>query len=158
MTARNRIGGAWLVVPLLCACFDVPITGSCGFFDASCSPTSTSLNVRVFISGFPSERVDRTTTAGVDSYRGTLHVGDTVSLRLLVQIDSTAPSPVTIVKWELADSAIAHVTSDSGGIGRLTAIAPGRLPALVANGTSREVVACYARNVCTTVTEIDVVP
>jgi hypothetical protein len=42
--------------------------------------------------------------------------------------------------------------------GKLTAIAPGKLLPLVANGTSySEVFACDARNVCAKVADIDIV-
>jgi len=155
---RNHLRAAWLLVALVCGC-NIPITGMCLQFDGDCSssgPSSSSWSV--FISGFPAERVDRTTAAGLGGYHGTLHVRDTVSFRLVVQIDSTLPSPVTIVKWDLADSAVARITSDSGGVGKLTAIAPGKLLPLLANGTPySSVAACDARNVCTTVADIDIV-
>jgi len=158
---KSQVRGAWLLVPLLCACFNVPIAGLCGDFESGCSSSglgSSSASWRVFISGFPAERVDRTTVAGLNGYRGTLRVGDTVTFRLVVQIDSVSPSPVTIVKWELADSAVARITSDSGGVGTLTAIAPGKLLPLVANGTAySQVFACDARNVCAAVADIDIV-
>lgn len=79
--------------------------------------------------------------------------------RLVIQIDSSPPAPVTIVKWELADSTVAHIASDSGSVGRLTAVAPGKLPAFVANGTSYPAVYyCDTGNVCAMIGEVDILP
>jgi len=108
-------------------------------------------SVRVI--GFPAGRVD-------SLEHGVLHVGETIELRLLL-IDNPRHYPGDTsytVRWMLPSGfKEARLVNADNGVGRLTAIAPGSLPFVVADGAQRPVWA-YTNLVVHKLVRIDIVP
>ena len=108
-------------------------------------------SVRVI--GFPADRVD-----SLD--RGVLHVGETVELRLLLMENARHyPGDTSYaVRWTLPSGiTAARLVNADNGVGRLTAMAPGSLTFVVADGAQRPVWA-YTNLVVHKLVRIDIVP
>jgi len=127
-------------------------------------PCANTAQPGSFIFGFPYEKLDtRASVGGGAGYAGTLHVGDMVLLHLVSQPRgevTQATDTVRSVGWGLTDSLAAHIESLPNGVGRLTAIAPGRVGLILANGSS-QMWSCHTESfafACSSVARIDVVP
>ena len=124
-----------------------------------CGPPSVGNTLSLV--GFPQARVDRNTVVG-DGYRGTLRVGETVTLYLVKSLGPGAPTADTIrtnVTWALSDSAAARVTGGPQGAGVITAIAAGSVGQVLVNGTRYEVISCFGPfGGCDRVKEVVVLP
>ena len=157
----NKLGYATscLLLAVCGSCNGVPAELCLNFESGSCGQTGVTLQYRIFVAGFPLDRVSSTPIAGTDGYSGTLTVGDTVAFRLRVvfsdHVSGTESSEVLVTTWGLTDSSVATVSRDTDGTGRVVAIAPGKLLPLVANEAPYfEVYACDVHNACKRVTEI----
>jgi hypothetical protein len=147
-------------------------SGSCGHYsapnfcfeiDGPCPGQGNGgYTTRLYVLGFPTDRVDHTTTLPTGSYRGIIHVGDSFPLQLMLAVgDTTAGSglPVQSTRWALPDSSAAHIEATANGSAILTAIAPGIVTGFVVDGQPyNAVLSCDAQKQCFRVTEIDVLP
>ena len=156
---KLRYATSCLLLAACGSCNGAPAELCLNFESGSCGQTGVTLQNRIFVDGFPLDRVGPTPTVGTDGYSGTLTVGDTVSFRLRVvfsdHVSGNASSEVFVKTWGLTDSSVATISRAADGTGRVIAIAPGKLLPLVADEAPyHEVYACDARSVCKRVTEI----
>jgi hypothetical protein len=114
------------------------------------------------VAGFPVDHVDRNTVVNNAGYRGTIRVGETVTLYLVKNFGYGA-SPVDTLRqgmtWALSDSNAVHITALANGDGRITAVAPGTMGQVVVSGGHYDIFDCGGPSgICSRVVEIDVVP
>lgn len=125
MAAVAVVSGCKLTGPQ--ACFHIE------YGDCTGGQGTPGDSVRVI--GFPPDHLDSLN-------RGVLHVGETVDLKLLVLANAQHyPGDTShTVRWTLPSGVNAvRLVNDDNGVGRLTAIAPGTLSTVIADGAERPV-------------------
>jgi len=146
----------FVVLGALIAAIGCKVTGPYTCFHMEYGDCSGGTGVQpdsVRVIGFPADRVD-----SLD--RGVLHVGETVELRLLLMENPRHyPGDTSYtVRWTLPSGiTAARLVNADNGVGRLTAMAPGSLTFVVADGAQRPVWA-YTNLVVHKLVRIDVVP
>jgi hypothetical protein len=116
--------------------------------DCSGGPGTPPDTVRVV--GFPAERVDSTD-------QGLLHVGETVTLKLVLFLQNGLDTSYTAT-WAIpGKTASVRVTQGANGAGHLEAIAPGSVNQIVVNGRALPVWSCGGYT-CTQLSRIVVSP
>src|SRR5690242_3414296 len=156
---------AGTMLPLITSAACVKVSFGCLELDGPCSPDGGSTRAyatRFYVLGFPADRVDRSTVLSSGGYRGVLHVGDAISLQLMIAVGDTTSGnglPIQVVAWELPDSSAARIENAANGAGILMATKAGRVSSIIAQSVPyAEVSACDAEKSCWRVTEIEIVP
>ena len=151
--ARSAAAVAWLVTLVACT---VDTSSVCAI--PPCGLPKVQIDYTLV--GFPPERVDRSVRVG-SGFRGTLRVGDSVTLYLVTTYGpgSSTDTTRTALTWALSDSVAAHVAPTAQGGGRITAVALGKVGTVLASGFPYGVFACGSPSAgCDRVNEIVVVP
>ena len=157
-TCKRALASAALVFSAtLGACHLESKSGACAL--GPCGPPTNQYSLSLV--GFPADKVDVNTVVG-GGYRGTMHVGESVTLYLVNSISAGYAPADTIrtgVVWALSDSTAARIAVDAQGGGRITAITVGVVGKIFANMTQYDVVfACFNYTHCDRVTELAVIP
>jgi hypothetical protein len=159
---RCPVAAVILVLGTGCGQFTAP--HFCLDLDSSCSTGGYGGGgsaIRYYVVGFPANKFDRNTIAPGGGYRGTMHIGDTLSLRLTMTVTESVGSgiPVPVDRWEVTDTSVAQIVTKSDGAGTITALRPGTLSPVAANTTwYSDVYSCDAQGECTRISEIVVAP
>src|SRR6476646_8896812 len=114
---RTQVSAALLCVATLGACKveskgHVCVLGPCGPPD---------VHYALSVVGFPPGKVDNSAVVN-GGYRGTMHVGESVTLYLINSLGPGAPGADTIrtgMVWALSDSTAARIAVDAQGGGRI---------------------------------------
>jgi hypothetical protein len=159
---RGRIVRALLaMLSLAGACGQITSPDFCLDIDSSCSGShyGNGSAIRYDVVGFPMDRVDRSTALSDGGYRGTVHVGDTLSLHLSRSVNESVVSGVQVpASWEIADSSVAHIVPAADGGVLVVAVKTGTLPSLSANTAwYHDVFACDTTT-CMRVSQVEVLP
>jgi hypothetical protein len=155
------VAGVVLVLGTGCGQFTDP--HFCLDIDSSCSTGGYGGGsaIRYYVVGFPANKFDRSTTAPGGGYRGTMHIGDTLTLRLTMTETESIAAGVSVpaYRWDVMDSSVAQIMTNGDGSGTITALGPGTLSPVAANTTwYSDVYSCDAHGECARVSEIVVVP
>jgi hypothetical protein len=154
----NSVGGIGLLALALGAC-DMNYNFSSGCIMGPCGGGGYGALEDTYLTGFPEQKVDRSTTTGSGGYWGRIAVGDSLRLYVVRGPASSSPSStprdtIRQVNWAVSDSSVAAISAGPLGQGLLIGTGAGTVH-VVANGLYYNLWACDD-SACSRVSEIAV--